>query len=582
MKFFDRKKKRGNGDASIEKMKNEQPKPLPNLCIGTIGGYGAGKTTLTAAISKVLSERYNTEYKPVTVQELDNRPEEKILEGTIDTSLIEYRTAARHYTHIDCPGNPRFLKNTICGIQQMDAAILVVSTDDGITEEVVNCLKLTCHHTFIFINKFDSDDVEFDLLGSPEAEENLQEYKDEDLIICGSALAALKDPNGPDAQIILELMEMIENSVPVPERDTKGSFCMPVYKIYNIPQKGTVATGFIKNGSVRLGDSLEIIGYSDRVVKVTVKEIQHFHKDRKSACAGEYIGILLDGISAGELKRGQQLITPGSKGCCDFIFAEILMEKDFYYELKEFSVSAQYQCFFGVAETTGSIASVEERPWEKDDPDYVALASRMVSLQLWKSVPIQEKDSVLLLEHNKPVGFGAVRGLSSELSAEEEGPLEETVKEELYAPVTGKYTSLKDYPVQAFASGFFGPGCCIEPEEELVVAPCNGTILSVMGHDVRITTENGAELMILVGIDTVSMAGINFAAHVKEGQKVVCGQPLLTFSLEKIRDAGLPTATAFIVINAEDLGSVTFDVGKRVGKTTKIGQIDGYKAMKEF
>ena len=166
--------------------------------------------------------------------------------------------------------------------------------------------------------------------------------------------------------------------------------------------------------------------------------------------------------------------------------------------------------------------------------------------------------------------------LFKKLFAKEEAPKVETVKGGLYAPITGKYIPLEEVPDEVFSQGVLGPGCGIEPEEELVVAPCDGVVSTVAEtkHAVGVTMENGAELLIHVGMDTVDMNGNGFTVKVREGQKVSCGQPLLTFSFAKIKGAGHPCTTAFVVTNADDFGSVTLDTGKRLEKTAKVGQID--------
>jgi elongation factor Tu len=298
----------------MSKEKFERDKPHVN--VGTIGHIDHGKTTLTAAITKTLSGKGETEEK--SFEEIDNAPEEKERGITIATSHVEYETDNRHYAHVDCPGHADYVKNMITGAAQMDGAILVVSAADGVMpqtrEHILLARQVNVPYVVVFLNKTDMvDDEEIIELVEEEVKDLLNEYDfpgDETPIIKGSALKALEgDEEGKKA--ILELAEALDNYIPEPERDLDKAFLMPVEDIMTITGRGTVATGRIEQGVVHTGDDVEIVGIRP-TTKTVVTGVQMFHKDLDQGQAGDNAGCLLRGTKREEIERGQVLAKPGS------------------------------------------------------------------------------------------------------------------------------------------------------------------------------------------------------------------------------------------------------------------------------
>ena len=301
----------------MAKQKFERTKPHIN--IGTIGHVDHGKTTLTAAITSVLANRYGLG-ADVAFDEIDKAPEEKERGITISTAHVEYETPNRHYAHVDCPGHADYVKNMITGAAQMDGAILVVAATDGpmpqTREHILLSRQVGVPYIIVFLNKCDMvDDEELLDLVEMEVRELLDEYEfpgDDTPIIRGSALKALEDPAGEWGDKVIELMEAVDSYIPEPERDTDKPFLMPIEDIFSITGRGTVATGRVERGTLKLNDTVEIVGLTDEKRKVVVTGIEMFRKLLDEAQTGDNIGALLRGVQRTEIERGQVLSAPGS------------------------------------------------------------------------------------------------------------------------------------------------------------------------------------------------------------------------------------------------------------------------------
>ncbi|MDR1778422.1 MAG: elongation factor Tu [Clostridiales Family XIII bacterium] len=301
----------------MAKEKFERTKPHVN--IGTIGHIDHGKTTLTAAITKTLYERYGLG-KKVDFDEIDKAPEEKERGITIATAHVEYETPNRHYAHVDCPGHADYVKNMITGAAQMDGAILVVAATDGpmpqTREHIVLSRQVGVPYIVVFLNKCDMvDDEELLELVEMEIRELLDTYEfpgDDTPIIRGSALLALEDPSCPWGDKILELFEAVDSYIPEPERAIDKPFLMPVEDVFSITGRGTVATGRVDRGILKVSDEVEIIGLTEDRRKVVVTGVEMFRKLLDQAQAGDNIGALLRGVQRTEIERGQVLAAPGT------------------------------------------------------------------------------------------------------------------------------------------------------------------------------------------------------------------------------------------------------------------------------
>jgi elongation factor Tu len=294
----------------------------PHVNVGTIGHIDHGKTTLTAAITKVLAMKGQASYRPF--DSIDNAPEERERGITIAIAHVEYETEKRHYAHIDCPGHADYIKNMITGAAQMDGAILVVAAPDGpmpqTREHVLLARQVEVPAIVVFLNKVDMmEDEELLELVELELRELLTSYKfpgDEIPIIRGSALKALEskstDPEAPEYRCIWELMQAVDEYIPTPVRDVDRPFLMPIEDVFGIKGRGTVVTGRISRGRVKTGDEVEIIGLRDEIRKTVVTGVEMFRKTLDEGIAGDNVGCLLRGIERDEVERGQVLAAPGS------------------------------------------------------------------------------------------------------------------------------------------------------------------------------------------------------------------------------------------------------------------------------
>ena len=300
----------------MSKGKFERTKP--HLNVGTIGHVDHGKTTLTAALTKVLSTKFGGEFK--AYDQIDNAPEERARGITIATAHVEYQTKQRHYAHVDCPGHADYIKNMITGAAQMDGAILVVSAADGpmpqTREHILLARQVGVPYIVVFLNKADMvDDKELLELVEMEVRELLDRYEfpgDKTPIIVGSALKALEgDSSEIGEPAILKLADALDSYIPQPERAIDGAYLMPVEDVFSISGRGTVVTGRVERGIVKVGDEVEIVGLRD-TVKTTVTGVEMFRKLLDQGQAGDNIGVLLRGTKREEVERGQVLCKPGS------------------------------------------------------------------------------------------------------------------------------------------------------------------------------------------------------------------------------------------------------------------------------
>ena len=343
----------------MAKAKFERNKPHCN--IGTIGHVDHGKTTLTAAITKTLSERVAGN-AAVDFENIDKAPEERERGITISTAHVEYETEKRHYAHVDCPGHADYVKNMITGAAQMDGAILVVAATDGVMaqtrEHILLSRQVGVPYIVVFMNKCDMvDDPELLELVEMEIRDLLNEYEfpgDDTPVVQGSALKALEDPSGEWGDKILELMDAVDSWVPDPVRETDKPFLMPVEDVFTITGRGTVATGRVERGTLHLNDEVEIIGIHEDVRKTVVTGIEMFRKLLDEAQAGDNIGALLRGVQRTEIERGQCLCKPGSVKCHNKFTAQVyVLTKDEGGRHTPFFNNYRPQFYFRTTDVTG-------------------------------------------------------------------------------------------------------------------------------------------------------------------------------------------------------------------------------------
>ena len=337
----------------------------PHVNIGTIGHVDHGKTTLTAAITKTLHDRYQLGEK-VDFENIDKAPEERERGITISTAHVEYETPKRHYAHVDCPGHADYVKNMITGAAQMDGAILVVAATDGpmaqTREHILLSRQVGVPYIVVFMNKCDMvDDEELLDLVEMEITELLEEYGFEGCpIIRGSAYQALQDTSGKWGDAIIKLMETVDEYIPDPERDTDKPFLMPVEDVFSISGRGTVATGRVERGILKVQDEVEIVGLVEESRKVVVTGIEMFHKLLDDAEPGDNIGALLRGVNRDEIERGQVLAAPGTITPHKKFTAQVyVLKADEGGRHKPFFYNYRPQFYFRTTDVTGVITLPE-------------------------------------------------------------------------------------------------------------------------------------------------------------------------------------------------------------------------------
>jgi elongation factor Tu len=339
----------------------------PHVNVGTIGHIDHGKTTLTAAITKVLSLKKQAEFR--AYDQIDNAPEERERGITINIAHVEYQTDKRHYAHVDCPGHRDYIKNMITGAAQMDGAILVVAAPDGpmpqTREHVLLARQVEVPAMVIFLNKVDMmDDPELLELVELELRELLTTYKfpgDTTPIVRGSALQALEcasqDPNAPEYAPIVQLMNTVDDYIPTPIRETEKPFLMPIEDVFSIKGRGTVVTGRVERGTVKIGDTLEIIGLREESMSTVCTGVEMFHKLLDSGQAGDNVGVLLRGIEREQVERGMVLAKPGSIRPHTKFEAEVyVLKKEEGGRHKAFFPGYRPQFFIRTMDVTGAIS----------------------------------------------------------------------------------------------------------------------------------------------------------------------------------------------------------------------------------
>ena len=394
----------------MSKEKFERTKPHVN--IGTLGHVDHGKTTLSAAIATVLAKHGFGEAKDYAA--IDNAPEEKERGITINTSHIEYETANRHYAHIDAPGHADYVKNMITGAAQMDGAILVVSAADGpmpqTREHILLSRQVGVPYFVVFLNKADMvDDEELIELVEMEVRDLLSEYDypgDDIPIVVGSALKALEGDEAYE-QKILDLMEEVDAYIPEPERETDKPFMMPVEDVFSITGRGTVATGRVERGQVRVGDEVEIVGIKD-TNKTTVTGVEMFRKMLDYAEAGDNIGALLRGVTRDDIERGQVLAAPGTITPHTKFKAEVyVLSKEEGGRHTPFFTNYRPQFYFRTTDVTGVV----------DLPDGVEMVmpgdNVSMTVELIHPIAIEEGTRFSIREGGRTVGAGTVTEILS-------------------------------------------------------------------------------------------------------------------------------------------------------------------------
>ncbi len=393
----------------IKKMADKYERSKPHVNVGTIGHVDHGKTTLTAAILAVAGAKGMKASKK-GVNDIDNAPEEKQRGVTIATSHQEYETDTRHYAHVDCPGHADYVKNMITGAAQMDGAILVVSATDGpmpqTREHIVLAKQVGVPYIVVFLNKCDMvEDKELIDLVEEEIRDLLKKYEfpgDTTPIIRGSALKALENPSGADAEPIMELLNTLDSYIPTPERDLDKSFLMPIEDIFSIEGRGTVVTGRIERGIIKVGDEVEIIGLMD-TKKTTVTGVEMFNKSLDQGQAGDNAGLLLRGTKKDEVERGQVLAKPGTITPHSEFEAQIfVLSKEEGGRHKPFFKGYKPQFYIGTTDVTGEIelpAGVE-----------MVMPGDTVTLKVKLIAPIalEEKQKFAVREGGRTVGAGVV------------------------------------------------------------------------------------------------------------------------------------------------------------------------------
>ena len=391
----------------MAKSKYERTKPHVN--VGTIGHVDHGKTTLTAAIATVLSKKFGGEAKDY--DQIDAAPEEKARGITINTSHVEYETAGRHYAHVDCPGHADYIKNMITGAAQMDGAILVVSAADGpmpqTREHILLARQVGVPYIIVFLNKCDMvDDAELLELVEMEVRELLSRYEfpgDDIPIIKGSAKLALEGDTGELGEVaIMALADALDNYIPTPERAVDGTFLMPVEDVFSISGRGTVVTGRVERGVIKVGEEIEIVGIRE-TAKTTCTGVEMFRKLLDQGQAGDNIGVLLRGTKREEVERGQVLAKPGTiKPHTQFSGEVYVLSKEEGGRHTPFFNNYRPQFYFRTTDVTGAI----ELPKDKEmvmPGDNVSINVKLIS-----PIAMEEGLRFAIREGGRTVGAGVV------------------------------------------------------------------------------------------------------------------------------------------------------------------------------
>lgn len=391
----------------MAKSKYERTKPHVN--VGTIGHVDHGKTTLTAALATVLAKHFGGEAK--AYDQIDNAPEEKARGITINTSHIEYETAHRHYAHVDCPGHADYIKNMITGAAQMDGAILVVSAADGpmpqTREHILLARQVGVPYIIVFLNKCDMvDDAELLELVEMEVRELLTRYEfpgDDIPIIKGAAKLALDGDTGELGEVaIMALADALDSYIPTPDRAIDGAFLMPVEDVFSISGRGTVVTGRVERGTIKVGDEIEIVGIRE-TAKTTCTGVEMFRKLLDQGQAGDNIGVLLRGTKREEVERGQVLAKPGTiKPHTHFSGEVYVLSKEEGGRHTPFFNNYRPQFYFRTTDVTGAI----ELPKDKEmvmPGDNVTLTVKLIS-----PVAMEEGLRFAIREGGRTVGAGVV------------------------------------------------------------------------------------------------------------------------------------------------------------------------------
>ena len=400
----------------MAKEKFERNKPHVN--IGTIGHVDHGKTTLTAAITKVLAMKGDAQF--MDYANIDKAPEERERGITINTAHVEYETDKRHYAHVDCPGHADYVKNMITGAAQMDGAILVVSAADGpmpqTREHILLSRQVGVPYIVVFMNKCDQvDDPELLELVEMEIRDLLNEYEfpgDDTPIIKGSALAALEststDINAPEYKCILELMDAVDDYIPTPARNDDLPFLMPVEDVFTITGRGTVATGRVERGILKMSEEVEIVGLADETRKSVVTGIEMFRKLLDFAEAGDNIGVLLRGIQRTDIERGQVLAKPGTiHPHTKFKGQVYVLTKDEGGRHTPFFNNYRPQFYFRTTDVTGVISLPEGTEMCMPGDNVV------MDVELITPIAIEEGLRFAIREGGRTVGSGVVTAINS-------------------------------------------------------------------------------------------------------------------------------------------------------------------------
>ena len=395
----------------MAKQKYERNKPHVN--IGTIGHVDHGKTTLTAAITKVLSKTGGAQFMGYDM--IDKAPEERERGITINTAHVEYETANRHYAHVDCPGHADYVKNMITGAAQMDGGILVVSAADGpmpqTREHILLSRQVGVPALVVFLNKADMvDDPELMELVEMEVRELLSSYEfpgDDIPVISGSALKALEG-DAEYEQKILDLMAAVDSYIPTPERDTDKAFLMPVEDVFTITGRGTVATGRVERGVVKVGDTIEIVGMMEEAKQTVCTGVEMFRKLLDSAVAGDNIGALLRGVERKDIQRGQVLAKPGSiKPHTKFMGEVYVLSKEEGGRHTPFFNGYRPQFYFRTTDVTGVITLPEGTEMVMPG-DNVQMAIELIT-----PIAVEEGLRFAIREGGRTVGAGVVTAINA-------------------------------------------------------------------------------------------------------------------------------------------------------------------------